>query len=299
MNTALIIIYNHRYDQNIDILECIYKNRFHHIYHLVPFYNGGGENVIPVYENSYYFQGYVAQGLKNIKREYKHYIFIADDLILNPTINENNYASFFKLDEENCFLPRLSNIPQYPQYWIHNRNALRFNPFKTNGVEITNILPSKETASKKLMHFGIQNTSFPLKSVYNIKNIFKTIGLFFFDKFVYGISLKKGLKYPLVRSYSDIFIISNQVVNQFAQYCGVFSATDLFVELAIPTSIVLSSNTIITEKDLDIQGRALWTEEDYKVLELYKNDLNLLLQNFPNNIYLHPIKLSKWNTQNL
>ena len=44
---ALIIIYNHQYNKNIDILERIYNGRFSNIYHLVPFYNGEKQNVIP------------------------------------------------------------------------------------------------------------------------------------------------------------------------------------------------------------------------------------------------------------
>ena len=57
---ALIIIYNHQYNKNIDVLERIYKDRFHDIYHLVPFYRGDRKNVIPVYESSHYFQGYIS-----------------------------------------------------------------------------------------------------------------------------------------------------------------------------------------------------------------------------------------------
>jgi len=85
---ALIIIYNHQYNKNIDILERIYNGRFSNIYHLVPFYNGEKQNVIPVYDSSYYFQGYVAQGFKSyFKEEFTHYFFVADDLILNTKKN--------------------------------------------------------------------------------------------------------------------------------------------------------------------------------------------------------------------
>ena len=58
---ALIIIYNHQYIKNIEITERIYNGKFSNIYHLVPFYHGVRSNVIPVYDNSHYFQGYVAQ----------------------------------------------------------------------------------------------------------------------------------------------------------------------------------------------------------------------------------------------
>ena len=59
--------------------------------------------------------------------------------------------------------------------------------------------------------------------------------------------------------------------------------------------MVLSARKIITEKDLDLKGKALWTEDDYQILEKYKHNLNTLLEDFPKeNLYLHPIKLSKW-----
>src|SRR5580704_10569699 len=106
MEVALIIIYNHRYDKNIDILERIYGERFSNIYHLMPFYSGDKSNVIPVYEHSFYFQNYVAQGFKSyFKKEYSHYFFVADDMIINPVINEQNYATQLKLTETTSFIP--------------------------------------------------------------------------------------------------------------------------------------------------------------------------------------------------
>lgn len=55
---ALLIIYNHRYDKNIPILDKIYEGRFSYVYHVVPFYDGDRENVIAVYENSYVLFGH-------------------------------------------------------------------------------------------------------------------------------------------------------------------------------------------------------------------------------------------------
>lgn len=79
---ALIIIYNHRYDKNIEVLENLYKTRFSNIYHLIPFYDGDKENVIAVYENSYRFQGYISQAFRTFYKDmYDHYFFVADDLM--------------------------------------------------------------------------------------------------------------------------------------------------------------------------------------------------------------------------
>jgi len=53
---ALVIIYNHRHVQNIEPLERLYTDRFSRIFHLVPFYDGRRENVVPGYENSRFFK---------------------------------------------------------------------------------------------------------------------------------------------------------------------------------------------------------------------------------------------------
>ena len=99
-------------------VERIYKDRFSVIFHLVPFYTGTKRNVIPVYENSYYFQGYVAQGFRHFEGAYRHYFFIADDMILNPAIDEHNYATLFDLDEASGFLPELDPMPAHR--WPHS-----------------------------------------------------------------------------------------------------------------------------------------------------------------------------------
>ena len=89
---CLIIIFNHRFDKNIPVLEKIYSGRFSNIFFLVPFYNGDKENVIPVYESSHFFQSFLAQGYNRFaKDEFTHYIFTGDDCLLNPALNENNF----------------------------------------------------------------------------------------------------------------------------------------------------------------------------------------------------------------
>lgn len=78
-------------------------------------------------------------------------------------------------------------------------------------------------------------------------------------------------------------------------YCGAFSATRLFVEMAIPTALVLSSDNIRLGKDIKLNPGAMWIEDDFKILEPYGHNLAKLLTDFPSDkLYLHPIKLSQW-----
>lgn len=297
---ALIVIYNHKYVNNIDIVEKIYKTRFSNIYHLVPFYEGSKENVIAVYESSYYFQGYIAQGFKQYYKEsYQHYFYIADDMIVNPIINENNYKSFFDLDETTGFIPELDPMPGHK--WSHNRTVASYNPYKP-GAEIRNEIPTFDEAKKVIDQLKVFNGSYSVKDIYfgdnvsGVRSLFKQTIKYLNDKYILGIDYKSS-KYSLIRSYSDILIVSSGSIKKFIHYCGAFAATDLWVEVAIPTALALSGEKIKVQRDLKLQGRPLWSAEDYKLLDSFDYNLKNLLNNFPQTyIYLHPIKLSKWNT---
>jgi hypothetical protein len=303
---ALVIIYNHQYNKNIDVLEHIYKNRFSNIYHLVPFYRGVKENVIAVYDSSYYFQGYVAQGFRSFfSKEYEHYFFIGDDLLLNPIINEMNYKDELRLDSASCFIPRLSSIDERNVYWANNITALFYNK-QSPGVEAVNQLPDYNEALKLLKRFDIDNKPLRFHQIWErpvtlLQWLKKCqVEPAFVFRFLKARLINKAyhISYPLVRSYSDIFVVSADAISIFCHYCGSFAATKLFVELAIPTAMVFSAKEIVTEKDISLKGRALWTKEDFPILDKYDSKLQHLLDQFPlGNLYIHPVKLSKWSIQ--
>ena len=129
----------------------------------------------------------------------------------------------------------------------------------------------------------------------SIKDITKTLK-YYTRKIIHKINMKKyNLSYPLISGYSDILVVSSEVINDFCTYAGVFSTTDLFVELALPKALVLSGDKVVTEKDLDLRGKALWSNEHFKILDKYDKELNKLLNDFPKKyLYIHPIKLSIW-----
>ena len=176
---ALIIIYNHQYNDNIDILEKLYKDRFSNIYHLVPFYTGDKTNVIAVYECSYYFQGYISQGLKSyFKQEYTHYFFVADDLLLNPIINENNYSEHLKLDTSTCFLPDFLSLHEKEEWWPSVGDAFYWR-VTVPGIEAKDQLPDYEIAMQKFKQFGLTIKPLRFDQIWetpsSIKEIIKTI----------------------------------------------------------------------------------------------------------------------------
>jgi hypothetical protein len=304
---ALIIIYNHQYNKNIDVLESIYQGKFSNIYHLVPFYNGNKRNVIPVYECSYYFQGYIAQGLKNyFREEYTHYFFIADDLILNPAINENNYQDFFGVDDTGCFIPDFITVHERKEWWsrIHDAYTWRI---KLPGIEAADQLPKNEEALARFYEKGLTIQPLRFDHLWEVPRSLREWGIYAVNHnplralsvFArYNMSKLTGKKYtlpyPVVGSYSDISIVSSDAIKLFCHYNGVFAATKLFVELALPTAMVLSAKHIVTERELRYKGRPLWKQKDYEELLPFDYSLKKLLTSFPEYLYIHPVKLSKW-----
>jgi hypothetical protein len=318
-SVALVVVYNHRYDANIGIIEGLYSERFTSIFHLVPFYNGDRPNVIPVYESSFQFQGYIAQGLKHFYRqEFEHYLFIADDLVLNPVISEGNYCGHLGLDAVSSFIPHLISLHEMRNYWPRTREACEFTINK-KGVEITNELPGYDEAQIRFATHGLEIRPLRYWQVFPshgflVKNwvrmIFRKQKQLFHFLSDGIMKWQYNLPYPLAGSYSDICAVSAGTIKIFGHYCGVFASAGLHAELAIPTSLILSADHIITEKDLSLRGRALWpngwnrlhgendlAHDELKELDKYNNDLNTLLQNFPAGyLYLHPVKLSKWKS---
>lgn len=312
-NVALIIIFNHRYDKNLPILEEMYKDRFSNRYYLVPFYDGEMSNVIPVFGRSIFFESYIAQGASTyIKEDYTHYLFIADDMVIHPQMNEHNYQDFFEVDEMESFIPHLIPLHNMKKFWIGTMSAI-FYKKEQKYIETKHELPNEEEAMNK-MHlqdleirplnrkelFG--DFTFKINSLANKTRILARIGTFLKNPFKRDFKLP----YPCVGSYSDIALISSYSIRKFTHYCGVFGATSLFAEVAIPTALVLASNHIIkTEKKTQRKGRSYWIsneavfwdseESDAALLEQRYKNLNDLVQHFPDSqLYIHPIKLSKW-----
>ena len=301
---ALALIYNHQFNGNIPVLEALYSKRFSHIFHLVPFYEGTLRNVIPVHGNSHYFQGYVAQAYNVLKYyDFDHIIYAADDLLINPIINEDNYDQHFCTSKEVSFVSGFISLHERTVFWHRVGEAFRWNKAE-RGVEVTHLLPDYNEALDRLRQFGL--TIKPLRfdqiwqtptslqefvttALRHPRYTSRLLSLGFVRRRLYD------LPYPLVGGYSDIFVVSNDAAQAFATYCGIFAATQLFVELAIPTAMVFAATHIVTELDLSLRGKALWEAKDYDELEPYKFDLSHLLADFPKNyLYIHPIKLSKW-----
>lgn len=305
-NTCLVIVFNHRYDKNIPVLEQLYAGRFRNIRFLVPFYNGDNPNVIPVYESSNYFQSYFAQGFSRFyDPAFTHYIFIGDDCILHPSIHEGNVLDETGLPEGADFVPGLNSFHNTGGLaWWHTFKGIDFF-HNRKGAEIARELPSREEAVSRFARHGINIQPLTMTNIFGTQTPprHKAWQYWLFKQYHFRYKWKKyrtgnriELPYPIAGSYSDILIITKQTVASFCRYCGVMAAAGLFVEIAIPTALLLSAEKIVTEKELKRQGLALWTPEEIQGVEQqFGLSLRALIAGFPEQqLYYHPVKLSKW-----
>lgn len=284
---ALLIIYNHRYDKNIKRLEEIYDNRFSHIYHIVPFYDGDLPNVIPVYESSYYFSGYISQAYTHLKgKGYTHFFVVADDMIIHPVLNENNLIEKMGLAEDECYIDYLLKLQELTYPW-RQTEAMKYK-VKQKGVEAAQFLPTVEEAQKQFDKYGIPYSAIPFRPLIDIhcKYIFKYLRNY----------KRRHLDYPLVGGYADILLLTADIMEKFTLYCGAFAATRLFVEFAIPTALVLSTDKLKFTSDTPWESGVMWRPHYETFARQYGYNLSELMKNYPTKkLFLHPIKLSKWS----
>lgn len=299
----LLIVYNHNYEKNIDKLRKLYTGRFSRVWHLMPFYTGSDSDVIPVYQNSRQFQGFFAQAFRTFYREdVSHYLFVADDLLLNPRINENNYQEYFQIDSDQSFVPEMRMLHTVKGMWMRILDAVQYNP-EIKGIEAKNLLPSKDAVDLFFARHGLTFKPISVWSIYGAWRLPTTRAYVktFLSMLWYWITRSRSGKvlprYPVVGGYSDLVIVDAKSIHAFTHYCGIFAATNMFVELAIPTALAMSATNIITEAHLSRTGASLWSLEEKKTLEPFQGSLVNLINKFPQSVlYYHPIKLSEWKT---
>lgn len=291
MRVCLNIIYNHKYENNVEKLERYYSAQFRNINHLMPFSRGGEDGksgrVIPVFESSHNFEGFIQQSFdKFYHDEYDYYIFCADDLLLNTGVNENNFRDWFELDDQMSYIKQLEllsqkkrmfYIPKTGLYLYHGRIVPWYKLEESNHdiylkdskkclisnrfLEIERYLPSLEEWHERFIRIGFSEKELE----------------------------ECGLKRPLILAFSDLVVVPQTCIKEFSYWCGVFAAANLHVELAIPTALLLSCEKIQVESNLVVRGQqnhfndigAINFDEIYERMSLCED------------LYVHPIKLSQ------
>ena len=87
-------------------------------------------------------------------------------------------------------------------------------------------------------------------------------------------------------------------MKEISHMLGVFAAMGLFVEMAIPTTLQLLCEDVTEAKNLTpLHGKSLWTAEEVEsITNQHNHNYKTLTDNWDKNcLYIHPVKLSKWD----
>jgi len=294
VKVGLVVIFNHRFENNLTKLRLMYKERFAEVLFLVPFYRGNEEDVYAVYESSYRYNAFINQAIKRIeKMNCDYYLFIGDDVIINPMINQNNIVGELNIYGKQAFIPYIRNLNckgSYNLFWIKNGDAP--GDFSCSGVNWEQELPKKNDAflifdkffgrvPRKWQDFIFWNSNDYAKEEFLKKN---------------GGTME--IAYPLAYGYTDFFVITKDLIVDMAHYFGVFDSLNVFVEAAIPTTLVMliGRNLMVTGQEIKYYPVTQWGKDDLDILENdYRRDSRILLKEFPSGVlFIHPVKLSKW-----
>lgn len=296
---CLVIIFNHRFDKNISKIKSLYKDKFSNIVMLVPFYDGQEEGVIPVYESSYQFPGYLIQAYeKLVKIDADRYVFSGDDVLLNPELTENNIIQELGMSEKKAFIRSISKLNRRGSFgWAHAFNSSV--PFLNKATNWKESLPIYEEAKKRFEDFFNE----PYEDEYTEDFFYKEN----YDKeklmheklkFIQLNGNTNKIPYPQALGYSDFVILSKDILFSVARLSGIFSAMNVFAEIALPTAIVLTlkREEVVVLSDTKYTAIVNWGRD--RVTFGNRNEMNIenLYRNWKsNNLFIHPIKLSMWS----
>lgn len=110
----------------------------------------------------------------------------------------------------------------------------------------------------------------------------------------------RKIPYPLAWGYSDIFMIKKEKLYNISRLCGVFSAMNMFAEIALPTAIVLSveRQEVVVMADTEYEYELAWEEERVVLDGKYSNSVKCLYEEWEKEkLFIHPVKLSKWTVE--
>lgn len=294
----LVIIFNHRFDKNIEKLNIIYRERFNRIFFLLPFYDGDANDVIPVYECSFQFPGFLIQAYdKLLESDADYYLFIGDDLILSPDINAGNVLNALNMEEKDVWVPNIRPLNGKDGFmWNHARYSSP--PFlKKHQTNWEGSIPEYQSALTLFQDFFhekyIEEYGADFFGSENYDNKDREI-----EDFIQRNGNTLKIPYPMARGYADIFMIKREKLFPISRLCGVFSAMNLFAEISFPTAIVLSveRKNVAFLKDTEFNMRIEWDEARAVLEEKYSYNLKLLFKDWENKLlFIHPVKISKWD----
>lgn len=303
LQNCLVVIFNHRYDNNIEKIKKLYGERFSKVVILMPFYDGDDPDVIPVYESSYQFCGYLIQAYEKLQEiDAEYYTFIGDDVCLNPELSEKTINQMFGLQGKKIFITSMFSLNEPNNfYWSPSRDSSV--PFFHRGTRWKANVPNYTEAMKCFQDFFGKYDEEYTDEFFEGRNGGESDEEHqqAIENFLKQNRNTRRIPYPMAGGYSDVFVIKREHLFTISRLCGVFSAMNMFVEIALPTAIVLTTKRedVVLCHELNYKEQVYWESDNVKGFEDHNHrSIDYLYGNWdPKILYIHPVKLSKWSLE--
>jgi hypothetical protein len=271
---CLCVLFNHPFPDNIPILERIHRRRFPVIKYIIPFVHiPSNPDVITVYRGSFTHNAFVTDAYERLKDiDCSHYVFIQDDVLLNPAVNAENLADVLGVGRRDGYISvmqpldtdvgRSEFFPGVLWRWFYPRNLL-----SGTGVDaartILKYLPPIDVAAERMKKYNLPaEARFILTEQTLSASRFHRMEFFgsedlslqrqFVDSFLKLLfdsapdKSTASIPYPLVFTAwaADFYVIPHYALNSFCHISGLLAAIGVFVELAVATAMILSIDNI-------------------------------------------------------
>jgi hypothetical protein len=321
MKINIVIVFNHPYEPNIEILQSYYASKFSSVFFLSPFYNGDSDNVIPIYRGSFDHASFICDTIRFPEISNCDYMLIThDDVLINPVINQNNLFEKLNLSESvDGFVPHIRKLSEniagwdwtagsllklldsknpifgtghpgarYAEELINGSSAAKKNWLKICGqFGKTEYFLQGDTGRKTSGCFALRGQAHPLSALLAESATDYLMGSQGRERRAIQIG------FPLLTSGSmaDFVLLSSSVYKKYLHAVGVFNALGLFTEISTAMALACSCENLESLSN----HKELYRWVNGSQGRLYEDTANIINAFDSGAIAVHPVKLSKNN----
>jgi hypothetical protein len=303
MTTTLCVLFGHPFPKNIPVLRELYGSRFSDVIFLQPLVRSEDRDVLTVYRGSYNFHGMIADAFARlISKRSDHYVFIQDDVLLNPLLNEKNIAERLSVEVDQAFIPKFAPLGG-PLSWDWYPRLMwklfyPMNPLTGSGVEnLWAQLPDAERMRDRLAAkygFNFEPVRYdrrrpPIQQLFDDPVLSETAAKVVLEGLFAGAADRSSLElpYPFCFGLSDFFVVGGEALAQVAHLLGVMAAAEVFVEVAVPTALLTAAESVRQQHEVGLSSDWLWGggrdgADPAALAKRFREDL----------LFVHPVKIS-------
>ena len=291
---CICVVFNHPFVANIPLLRRLYAGRFSTVRFLVPFQLSDDDDILTVYRGSFGHCAYAIEHIPALESlNCDHYVFVHDDVLLSPYLNEGNIRERLGLRPNEGWVGAIRPTPpdigewgyQLGSVWrlIEPRSPLSGVGLDSLAATLRHLPPASE-AARKAATYGIPPvTSFHYDGGFPFGGLGHPVAEALFAR--YGPTIE--IPYPIACSGpdADFLIVPRKGLREYLHVAAVLATAGLFVEMAAPTALYLTCDHVRTCADV-----AMYAEWSLRMI-WPRDALSRLLER-PELISVHPVKLS-------